>query len=270
MKSHRLAGSLQTRREPVARGEPPALSPLPDQVPGRERPDGGEKVIMIDAAERPSALLRVRLTWSQRCECERRPGKCGRKAWQYWAKGLASTTASACYNPDMAAIVGVHGIAQQFRGGYQLGTVWYDALRDGLAAAGYRSAADALAPADVRVAFFGDLFRPPGAMAARDPPYLGRGCSAGPGAGPAGGALPGSCGAGSLAGRARGGDGPGQGRCPGHAGPAAAVRGRSPGARSGRSDRQPEAGHPVPGRRPVKELVLARVRRAGRTTAPGW
>ena len=49
--------------------------------------------------------------------------------------------------------------------------MWYNALRDGLAAAGYRSAADTLAPTDIRVAFFGDLFRPPDAMAVRDPPY---------------------------------------------------------------------------------------------------
>jgi hypothetical protein len=71
----------------------------------------------------------------------------------------------------MAAVVGVHGIAQQFRGGYQLGTVWFDGLRDGLAVAGYERVASAMAPADVRVAFFGDLFRPPGAKAAGDPPY---------------------------------------------------------------------------------------------------
>jgi PGAP1-like protein len=71
----------------------------------------------------------------------------------------------------MAVIVGVHGIAQQFRGGYQLGTVWYDALRDGLVAADHRQVADALPPTSLRVAFFGDLFRPAGAMAAQDPPY---------------------------------------------------------------------------------------------------
>lgn len=76
-----------------------------------------------------------------------------------------------CYNPDMAGIVGIHGIAQQFRGGYQLGTVWFDALRDGLVAAGHRAAADALAPGDLRVAYFGDLFRPQGAMAAQEPPF---------------------------------------------------------------------------------------------------
>src|SRR6266487_139341 len=41
----------------------------------------------------------------------------------------------SCYKAGMAAIVGVHGIAQQFKGGYQLGSVWFDALRDGVAAA---------------------------------------------------------------------------------------------------------------------------------------
>jgi hypothetical protein len=71
----------------------------------------------------------------------------------------------------MAAIVGIHGIAQQFKGGYQLGTVWFDALRDGLAAAGYRAAGDALAPGDLQVAYFGDLFRPTGALAAQEPPF---------------------------------------------------------------------------------------------------
>ena len=71
----------------------------------------------------------------------------------------------------MAVIVGIHGIAQQFRGGYQLGTVWFDALRDGLATAGYRPTADALTPADLRVAYFGDLFRPGGAMAVQEPPF---------------------------------------------------------------------------------------------------
>ena len=71
----------------------------------------------------------------------------------------------------MAKIVGIHGIAQQFVGAYQLGTAWYDAIRDGLERAGHRSEAEALVPGDVRVAFFGDLFRPPGAMAGGEPPY---------------------------------------------------------------------------------------------------
>ena len=74
----------------------------------------------------------------------------------------------------MAGIVGIHGIAQQFRGGYQLGTAWYDSLRDGLVAAGHQRLAEALAPTDLRVAFFGDLFRPPGAMAVAGPPFSAR------------------------------------------------------------------------------------------------
>jgi hypothetical protein len=71
----------------------------------------------------------------------------------------------------MAGIVGIHGIAQQFRGSYQLGSVWYDAVRDGLVAAGHRQVADVLASTDVRVVFFGDLFRPPGSMAVHEAPF---------------------------------------------------------------------------------------------------
>jgi hypothetical protein len=36
---------------------------------------------------------------------------------------------------------------------------------------GFRATADGLAKADVRVAFFGDLFRPRGALAGDEPPY---------------------------------------------------------------------------------------------------
>jgi hypothetical protein len=71
----------------------------------------------------------------------------------------------------MAGIVGIHGIAQQFRGGYQLKDVWFNAIRDGLAAANYPKTAEALAPGDLQVAFFGDLFRPQGTMAVAEPPY---------------------------------------------------------------------------------------------------
>jgi PGAP1-like protein len=94
-----------------------------------------------------------------------------------WPSALAAKrercgpTRRACYNLTMAAIVGIHGIAQQFRGGYQLGDVWFNAIRDGLVAAGHRDTAEALAANDVRVAFFGDLFRPFRAMAAADPPF---------------------------------------------------------------------------------------------------
>jgi hypothetical protein len=71
----------------------------------------------------------------------------------------------------MPRILGVHGIAQQYRSGPELTRVWMDALRGGLEAAGFRATADGLTETDVRVAFFGDLFRPHGAMAAGDPPY---------------------------------------------------------------------------------------------------
>ena len=71
----------------------------------------------------------------------------------------------------MAVIVGIHGIAQQFKGGYELGSVWFDALRDGLAAAGCGATADTLTPASLRVAYFGNLFRPTGAMPAGEPPF---------------------------------------------------------------------------------------------------
>lgn len=71
----------------------------------------------------------------------------------------------------MAVVVGIHGIAQQFGGGYQLGDAWFNGIRDGLAAAGHPDGARSLAPGDVRVAFFGDLFRELGTMAAGEPPY---------------------------------------------------------------------------------------------------
>ena len=48
---------------------------------------------------------------------------------------------------------------------------WLDALRGGLEVAGFRATADGLAQTDLRVAFFGDLFRPKGAMAGGEPPY---------------------------------------------------------------------------------------------------
>ncbi|MEV6295828.1 alpha/beta hydrolase [Streptomyces sp. NPDC051896] len=58
----------------------------------------------------------------------------------------------------MAQVVAVHGIAQQFKGARVLETQWAPALRDGLSAAGCLDA-DSVS---VRVAFFGDLFRPSG------------------------------------------------------------------------------------------------------------
>jgi hypothetical protein len=71
----------------------------------------------------------------------------------------------------MARILGIHGIAQQFGGGYQLEDVWYSAIRDGLVAADHPDTAEDLTAKDVRVAFFGDFFRAPGTMAVGDPPY---------------------------------------------------------------------------------------------------
>jgi hypothetical protein len=60
------------------------------------------------------------------------------------------------------------------------GLVWFDALRDGLKVAGYRPVADALAPADLRVAFFGDLSGRKGAKSADKPPYTAVDLRAGP------------------------------------------------------------------------------------------
>lgn len=71
----------------------------------------------------------------------------------------------------MPLIVGIHGIAQQFKGGPKLTNLWWLAMRGGLEAAGYREAADALPEADMRVVFYGDLFRPSGTKARGGPPY---------------------------------------------------------------------------------------------------
>lgn len=145
----------------------------------------------------------------------------------------------------MAAIVGIHGIGQQFGDGFELTSVWYDALRDGLAASGSPANAVALAAGDVRVAFFGDLFRPLAAMGPQDPPYSPSDIQPGlerdlltelyraavaqdPALSPPEGAM-----------------GPGSQARPGHAATAAAlayVRQRG----SARADRQPQAGQQVP------------------------
>lgn len=71
----------------------------------------------------------------------------------------------------MARILGIHGIAQQYESGPELTAPWWRALRGGLEAAGSREAADHLAETDVRVVFFGDLFRPDGSMPGGAPPY---------------------------------------------------------------------------------------------------
>lgn len=80
----------------------------------------------------------------------------------------------------MVAIVGIHGIGHQFQGGYSLRTMWFDALRDGLVRANRPAAAEALRANDLRVAFFGDLFRPSGAMAAQGPPFTAADIQSGP------------------------------------------------------------------------------------------
>jgi hypothetical protein len=71
----------------------------------------------------------------------------------------------------MARVIGVHGIAQEYSGAMTLASLWSDAVRDGLMSAGHREIADALGPRDVRVAFFGDLFRPAGTMSALGAPF---------------------------------------------------------------------------------------------------
>ncbi|TQK44399.1 hypothetical protein FBY35_5903 [Streptomyces sp. SLBN-118] len=81
----------------------------------------------------------------------------------------------------MATFVGIHGIGQQYRGKYSLSEAWLSALRDGLAEAGHDAEAEQVQPGDVRVMFFGGLFRPStGTMAAEDPPYSAADIQAGP------------------------------------------------------------------------------------------
>ncbi|MGW4771964.1 hypothetical protein ACWEO2_28475 [Nocardia sp. NPDC004278] len=74
----------------------------------------------------------------------------------------------------MSPIVGVHGIAQQYRGRYELESMWSTALRDGLFVSEYSDLAERMTPQDLRVSFFGDLFRPSGAMSVEGPPFTHR------------------------------------------------------------------------------------------------
>jgi hypothetical protein len=71
----------------------------------------------------------------------------------------------------MPRVLGVHGIGQQYRSGPELTRGWWEGLRGGLEVAGFRATADNLGETDVRVAFFGNLFRPQGALAGGGPPY---------------------------------------------------------------------------------------------------
>lgn len=68
----------------------------------------------------------------------------------------------------MARIVGVHGVGKQRLGGNTLLKDWQPALADGLD----RADGPGLAADDLRIAFYGDLFRPPGnTLAVGDPMF---------------------------------------------------------------------------------------------------
>jgi len=69
----------------------------------------------------------------------------------------------------MARVVCVHGIGKQHSGEDSLLKAWWPALADGLRRA---DADGTVAEAEVAVAFYGDLFRPPGRLLALgDPPF---------------------------------------------------------------------------------------------------
>jgi hypothetical protein len=68
----------------------------------------------------------------------------------------------------MAKILEIRGIAQPCRGSYQLTDLWFSAIRDGLTAADHHETAQGAATNDLIVAFFGELFRPLGTMAASE------------------------------------------------------------------------------------------------------
>jgi hypothetical protein len=67
----------------------------------------------------------------------------------------------------MARIVCVHGIAQQLRGEQTLLQAWWPAIADGVARAG----GGPVPAGDVAMAFYGDLFRPPGELLGVGDPY---------------------------------------------------------------------------------------------------
>ncbi len=68
----------------------------------------------------------------------------------------------------MARIVGVHGVGKQRLGSKMLAKDWEPALADGLE----RAAGPQLGAGDLRMAFYGDLFRPPGhTLAVGDPVF---------------------------------------------------------------------------------------------------
>jgi hypothetical protein len=67
----------------------------------------------------------------------------------------------------MARVVGIHGIAQEYRGPNTLKADWISDLQDGMAISG----ANQLDQDDLDIVFYGDLFRPPGSKATGIPPY---------------------------------------------------------------------------------------------------
>jgi hypothetical protein len=71
----------------------------------------------------------------------------------------------------MAKIVGIHGIAQEYGGRFSLEKEWLPAVRDGLAAAEHDRLAESLTDKDLRVVFYGQMFRPPGTMGTGDYRY---------------------------------------------------------------------------------------------------
>lgn len=68
----------------------------------------------------------------------------------------------------MARVVAVHGMNQQLFGPEVLKSQWLPGMRDGIALAG----GPLLADADLAVAFYGDLFRPPGAKGLGEPYFV--------------------------------------------------------------------------------------------------
>ncbi len=66
----------------------------------------------------------------------------------------------------MSRVVFVHGVAQQYRGPHTLWSTCAPALADGVSLAGGH-----LPTSDIAVAFYGDLFRPPGSRTTTLPDY---------------------------------------------------------------------------------------------------
>jgi hypothetical protein len=67
----------------------------------------------------------------------------------------------------MVRVVGIHGIAQEYRGPNTLKADWISALQDGMTIA----RADQPDQDDLDMVFYGELFRPAGSKAAVIPPY---------------------------------------------------------------------------------------------------